>query len=252
MEPFKKYTVCLQSERCTLSDFFGFWTFLRIITSKRSENIARNLIDEMKSREKVLLDNPVVISSIYLDPRYQRVLSNEQKALAVFYLKDLYQKIESIEHPRDSYAELPSPNQPLADFSDAMEAYFESIQNERHNTDRNEIVTDNAALTKIEELLNDFHRAKEDLRINVFDYWEKKKSSSPELYKLATTMNSIPPTQTTVERGFSALAIVLTSHRTRVSDDCLQDILINRTNFHCYQKVRKEIRSEEADIIHFP
>lgn len=41
---------------------------------------------------------------------------------------------------------------------------------------------------------------------------------------------AIPPTQTAVERVFSALALVLTSHRTNLGDEILENILLVRLN----------------------
>lgn len=58
----------------------------------------------------------------------------------------------------------------------------------------------------------------------------KKKKSLPELYKLASVVYAIPPTQSTVERAFSSLPIVLTSHRTRLGSDVLQNIFLIRLN----------------------
>lgn len=44
---------------------------------------------------------------------------------------------------------------------------------------------------------------------NIFNYWEQQKTSKPELYTLASVVRSVSPSQTSVERGFSAFALVL-------------------------------------------
>lgn len=70
----------------------------------------------------------------------------------------------------------------------------------------------------------------EPIQTPVLDFWKRMKLQLPELYKLSTVVMAIPPTQTTVERAFSALAMVLTSRRTRIGDEILQSILLVRFN----------------------
>lgn len=83
----------------------------------------------------------------------------------------------------------------------------------------------------ITELLTKFSGiAPENLKKPIWTIWEDKQRSDPELYLLATMVLSIPPTQTTVERAFSSLPIILNSHRTRIGDTTIQNILLVRLN----------------------
>lgn len=66
--------------------------------------------------------------------------------------------------------------------------------------------------------------------INVLDFWKAKKYVYPELYKIAVVVLAIPCTQVSVERAFSALVLVLTKSRTRLSPENLTDILMVRLN----------------------
>lgn len=78
LKPFYDHTIKLQSKQCTLSDFFGFLMKIVLTLSK---------IDEMDNWKEKLLNNPSVLGSVYLDPRFQRALNNEQKQTAILFLK---------------------------------------------------------------------------------------------------------------------------------------------------------------------
>ena len=63
---------------------------------------------------------------------------------------------------------------------------------------------------------------------DILNYWETRKDDA--LYDIAKVVLGVPATQVSVERAFSALALVLTSRRTRLNDDTLNDILICKCN----------------------
>lgn len=82
----------------------------------------------------------------------------------------------------------------------------------------------------IEQVIRKFDGQKEPLNTSVLDFRKKNRLNENELYKLSSVLFAIPPTQTSVERAFSSLALVLTPHRTLLSDDTLENILLIRTN----------------------
>lgn len=45
---------------------------------------------------------------------------------------------------------------------------------------------------------------------DIMEYWEEKKFVFPNLYQLAKVVHSVPATEVSVERAFSALRLVLT------------------------------------------
>lgn len=65
---------------------------------------------------------------------------------------------------------------------------------------------------------------------NVLDYWYARRFDSPEIYRLAQVALSVPPTEVEVERMFSALALVLTHLRNRLSAETLDEIMIIKMN----------------------
>lgn len=65
---------------------------------------------------------------------------------------------------------------------------------------------------------------------SIIDWWKEQKENFPEIYAVAKILNSIPPSQATVERSFSALAYIYGPLRCRLSKDILSDILQIKLN----------------------
>lgn len=227
LEPFNKYTIKLQNGNCTLSDFFGYWTVLTLKLKNPDTPLKVYLLAHMKKYEQDLLENPLVIASIYMDPRYQRILNAEKKETAFTILKTIHQKIEMLstltEHTstEDSNIDSNHQNNNSNSFEDLMQ-YIDSISNNEQtsaNVDKN-----------IDEAIRKFDSNVSTENISSLHYWERKKMNEPALYLLSQAIHSIPPTQSSVERSFSSLPIVLTARRTKISDQCLQKILLMKNN----------------------
>ena len=72
---------------------------------------------------------------------------------------------------------------------------------------------------------------------DVWKHWLARKASHPELFAVAMVVLSAPSNQASVERAFSALALVLTSHRTGMADDLLENTLLVKLNQPIVEKV---------------
>lgn len=228
LKPFEKYTKLLQSKTVTLSDFFGYWMSLRISLAKTSNNeLSTNLLHEMNEKHDMLINNPVISAAVYLDPRYQREL-RDRKESAIQFLENLHLRMKSVNsfqeaqnHDIDATEDLTnnSGNESL----NGLEEYLNACSQVSFRDNTNDI-------SSIRTMLLDFNDI-QPVNISVLEYWEANKEKMPELYKLASAVIAIPPTQVTVERAFSALALTLTSRRTNLNDELLQDILLIRLNY---------------------
>lgn len=78
---------------------------------------------------------------------------------------------------------------------------------------------------------------------NVWNHWVARKFSHPELYSVAMVILAIPSTQVTVERAFSALAIVLSDLRTGLGEDTLANILLIKLNADIAENVLPDLYS---------
>lgn len=235
LKPFNHYSTSVQRNSCTMSDLFFFWTSLEIKMKSSTSVLANYLLSEMETRKQVLFNNPIAIASIYLDPRYQRGLSVGQKNTAVIFLTSLYKKIVEVESqatsPESADSTENAEKDPKSTSAEDVAALLDLISSE-NESDASPII-DNDIKQKIEG----FSGVKACPKTNLFEFWQNNQRTMPELYKLASLIFSISPTQTSVERAFSALAIVLTSRRTRLNNNTLESILLIRLNFDLYNGI---------------
>lgn len=243
--PFNKYSKKLQSETVTLSDFFGYWTMLRIKVSKANDELSKNLLTQMNNYHDLLMKNPNLIAAVYLDPRYQRGLGGN-KHLAVTYLTHLYEKIIEVEAYESKTVETIEENNAKDGSYEELSEYLDTLNSTNGVNRANESSMPNEK-KNITVILNDFcGEIQLPVTASVLEFWKDNKGTYRELYKLAEVVMAIPPTQTVVERIFSALALVLTSHRTRLGDETLENILIVRLNYNLLAKSHTE---EESTMV---
>lgn len=108
-----------------------------------------------------------------------------------------------------------------------LSAYLNTIDVGLNDTDSDD---DEDELKKaMQEALN-YNPKPVDVNINIMNYWEEKKYSYPYLYEVAKIVNSVPASQVSVERSFSALKLVLTDLRSNLSSDSIQKILLLKLN----------------------
>lgn len=72
---------------------------------------------------------------------------------------------------------------------------------------------------------------------DVWNHWISRKASHPQLAQVALVVLATPSSQVSVERSFSALRLVLSDHRTMMSDDTLENILILKLNDDVFEEV---------------
>lgn len=95
LQPLTEATLKLQSEQLTLSDFFGIWLESKIKIQNLKNFFADILYEQLCKRETVLLQNECVLGAVYLDPRFQILLSSSQKIEAVQHLKRIWNRLEN-------------------------------------------------------------------------------------------------------------------------------------------------------------
>lgn len=78
---------------------------------------------------------------------------------------------------------------------------------------------------------------------DVWNHWVARKASHPELHAVAMVALAAPSNQTSVERAFSALAIVLSDLRTGLGEDVLSNILMVKLNKDLLEKIIPDLYS---------
>lgn len=127
-----------------------------------------------------------------------------------------------------------TPQQEHNDTNDAFEAYLQSLDEVNASAEDGDMENDLNNLSRQPRLKLPVIDGKEQ---TILEWWHGCKNSKPELFKLVSTILSIPCTQVSVERVFSALPIVLTKFRAQLKDETLNNILFIRLNSDLLKKV---------------
>lgn len=222
----------LQSNECTLSDFFDSWTKMKFRLRQIKHRFAECIIKKLTDREDMLINHPVMLASIYLDPRYNFMLTEYQKQQSIIKLRDLHDRLKQnidTEHTRANTA------------GDIVEDddYAAYIYNLKENVDAqaSEILNEHFDSPNIINHLQQIRKFPSvNLKTKAFDFWKTRKDENPEIYELAEMIHVIPATQVSVERAFSSLTFIFNSYRTSMKDQTLENILFVRLNHNYLEK----------------
>lgn len=154
----------------TLSDFFGYWTLLRIKMSKSDDQFSQQLLTDMTIYHNRLIENPTIIGAVYLDQRYQRGLGSK-KPLAVQFLADLYEQITRIEACDVATAAIATEEENNNEDGsyDELNEYLNACDS-AYGQERT-IDTQNAR-EKITKILKDFDGETLPLTASILEYWK--------------------------------------------------------------------------------
>lgn len=235
LKEFAISTTTVQNEQISLSSFSGIWAKLIIHCKKNLSNqLAKSLLAAMCKRHDQLLNNPVMNAALYMDPRYQKYMTLEKKNHAINYLIALHHRIDALKN--ETIEETTAIYIPLDVEMDSVLLQFmngssvDEIQINRAHVHPNTTKTP-------EDIIRSFDGTEIPFNECIFEYWNKQQQTKPLLFELATLLHSVPPSQATVERAFSAFALILTHLRTRMSDHVLDDVLTIRLNPELFDEI---------------
>lgn len=196
-------------------------------------DFAKLLLEKLDLRRKSLLKNAAILTAIYLDPRVRFNISENEVLIAKMTLEKLHKKIREIVPPTSSDSNSSSDDANEAE--DSFEAYLASKAAEKavEPQQTNSIEMDFFEMLRKFEAETPFHNQP------VLSFWESQKDVFPELYVLASVINSIPPTQATVERSFSMLNFVYTCRRHNLGQKMLRDILTIKLNADIVKQINQ-------------
>ncbi|XP_055525752.1 uncharacterized protein LOC129718738 [Wyeomyia smithii] len=231
-DPFHSVTHTLQEEIMTMGDFYLLWLECLLRIEELANNyIAKALIAALNSKQEHLFESRFFLAALYFDPRINyggsELLSEEHKCIAIDQILKLWEKIrhtESIEV--SAHAENGSSNSCSTNFR-----LVEAMLRKKHSL---KDLGRSAVEKKLKELALQPRISAES---NVLVHWEQRRNSEPELYKLAQIVLSVPCTQNTAERAFSALGFVLSNRRLKLSKMTLSDMVFVKLNHDLFQQV---------------
>ena len=107
-----------------------------------------------------------------------------------------------------------------------MNDFLNSIEVHSENEDEDDDNDSELNLTEI----NGYTPKPISITANITEYWKEKEYSYPRLYELAKVVHSVPATQVSVERAFSALKFLLADIRCNLSSDSVKKLLFLNLN----------------------
>lgn len=234
LQPCRILSKRLQEEQLVFGDFYIAWIKCITELEKINNTIAIILVICMKEREVNLLKNDTFLSAVYLDPRINSILSNEQIEKARNHLIHTYQRHNNLQkEPRNennlNQANVPmEPDTSRSDIDHFFERRYMQRQRERPTEACNQLKT----------ILIDFlNQPLLQTNENILKYWNQKRFTYPQLFYLSNIVLATPPTQVSVERLFSSLKFVVSNLRMSLKDSIIDDVLVVRNN-NIYDKQR--------------
>lgn len=210
-----------QNSQLTLPDFYHVYNTCKLDLIKLNNEYSNILLSKLENRSNHIIGTKIMNACLFLDPRYQFMLSNEQKETSIAFLSKIYsyyycnnitleeENIRRVRSCRDS---------------------FDVILNEKKRESNLQSINS----SRIESLLRGFNDMKYEIEQDIFHFWNSIKLVWPELYLLFKIVFAVPATQVSVERAFSTLKFIYSDLRERLNSDLLEDILtinLNNSNF---------------------
>ncbi|XP_065323887.1 uncharacterized protein LOC135930982 [Gordionus sp. m RMFG-2023] len=223
--PLCKFTMKLQKSNIVIGDFFASWLECKW-SWRKWIIIYLKVCWNVYIRESYLFQNDAFRSAIYMDPRFHyengKYPLEEDKILAREHIFATWKQLQAIDpHEENTTLVMPSTSNYK---KTKLDLYIERdckkgpIFYELCNSD---------IKLKIKSLL---YNKRLPSSQDILQYWVSRKHQDAELFKLSQIILAAPCTQVSVERAFSALALTVTSLRTRLDKDILDDILIIKLN----------------------
>lgn len=236
----KLETISMQNNEITLSEFFIKWKSLKEFFSTNSTPFSQELYLAMEKREPKLLTHPVMFASLFLDPRYQIVLTSAQRTIAKEHLKNLWFRINNTEANlnADCNNEMTGNEDANSERCDTHDDFVDTFLLRMDQLNANTAVSTHVSEeSKIQKILDEFdHVPRIDRTENILKYWQQNQHLRPELYRLSGILFSVPISQASVERCFSTLSFVVNKYRTSLKEETLENILLVKLNYDVLNK----------------
>lgn len=256
--------ISLQKKSLTISDVFGIWMKMQLHLNaclKKSNyqtGLANHLLNAINNRKDQIFETPIMAAALFLDPRYRhQILKDDAKvSQAKTTLKNIWRKLLSLS-ANDPSEEGKEPTEPINSSNKSDEISFE--YDKEAELDKYLTCTDEAAAAiesitfsnevDIEHILDTFNPAPITSKENILEWWEANKNENHELYKLASVVFAIPPTEVQIERDFSSLNFVFSNRRCNLTEEMLEYIMVIHLNEEVFHFVKQQQQYELLSAI---
>ncbi|XP_058464113.1 uncharacterized protein LOC131438255 isoform X2 [Malaya genurostris] len=232
-EPVFSATTKIQEKHVGLSDFYLAWLDTIRKVNLVSNPLAVELSNTLTTRLNTLKENMPLKSALLLDPRFNFHKSNvftlNERVEIRQFIKTTHKKLCDISSRINETPLSDSPNNNTnAGEEDELDDFLTDMFGGALSAASSSTSQKECSLE--EQLIMLDVSPRQPHSLDVWKYWTDRRLTHPELYDIATLIYTIPSNQVSIERAFSALALLLTSERSAFNNDTLQNIFIARVN----------------------
>lgn len=235
-------TKLLQDHKLGLSDFYRIWLVTTIDLDESPSNhtnLARCLQESLHARKRYLLENPALVSAVYLDLRFKCELNEEEVNLAKLSLIRLWNRLQELNKPKETEIHTTPYNKKLETYFSQKGFSSTTTASADTSTTNSRNITELEWVQLFEKYDNEAMRGNTRLHSdeNILKYWHGIRSQFPELFTLACIVHAIPPSQCVIEQYFSTLAYVFGCRRSQLKQATLEQILMIKLNRSFFEEI---------------
>lgn len=234
LKPVAELTSRLQHEQLDVSQFVAYWKLAVFKISSQGSQKAAELMKCVELREKPIFANRLVQCAIYLDKRFNFILSNEETVASKTFVMQIWRKKRALAGENDDESDEEPEACNTENDTDTEMNQFGAFLNNLAQAQASVMSSQATAMKRnpsvIEAELAAFEAAPRlSPDVQILDFWKNGKSF-PVLRNIAFDILSVPMTEVSVERLFSHLNFIMNPHRSTLSCDVVEDILFLRMN----------------------
>lgn len=248
-------TTELQKVDICLTDFYGYYKVINMklnqmkFSTQCHTNLLEKLLEKFDQRKSKFIDSPIMLCAIFLDPRFKKDLDQHPEKIQFVQsaLKNIWEHMQSLDETIHE-ASTQNKNQPKKS-KNTMAALLEELDelddvNQMDNQCSFLTLQDDQSISSgIELEIHKYESAVKETRMksseSVQKFWNTNKDEfGKNLFKIASAIYAVPPTQASVERTFSALKYLFTNYRYRLGENMLESLMLIHTNSDLYYLVK--------------
>lgn len=235
----------LQKKVMSLSDFYGEWILLiHSLEKVHAQNdhlpFAKILLEQLDTRKRILLSTQTMVTSLFMDPRFKQILTEDQKTIATAQIFRINERIQKLKQR----CEKQTATEPMPNRLDLLEAYLKSFDLNTQSDEQSANPTNGQSVANFAALNQQMEKYENTKRgagqTTAIEYWRSTLEFHPDLAEIGLVVQSISPTQVSVECLFSSVAFILSPARTGLTDEHLDDILLIRENMDLHDKINEK------------
>lgn len=223
--PLNELTLLYQKSQLTLSEAYANWRRLEYKLKALKNQFSSQVLVYLEKHSMKVLKDESVLAAVFLDLRFSKLLTAEEKDIAMKHIIEVHQYITRNKKD-DTHTQKPAENEFASMSEDPLEV---ALRNLDHSQPLGVATSELSNGLNITEILNRFQnspRVSLDSNFNVLMYWNNIEGIFAELKEAALTIFTAAATQVSVERAFSALKYILSDLRGNTDPELLEDILI--------------------------